>query len=447
MAEHRTVTTQGKFNCYSWLPMSELTRDSVIAVITDYDEHHLHHPHRDPPKHIFKSKCPHEFHMRRKETTETTNVGKRRVVDADELIVELSDSVRTMYAGWSMKWEFQTATGRNRGSAVQVIQQGMTTLHGEPLDLKTLTVGKPMVVRKLLEEAVDTTLYFQIVWTREDPGSGLIALRRLMAQTRAKMVEAFKSPSIDITRLVFDSKRSGTPKHLYVYSNVLRQFEYFEKCHSPEYSETQHLDRSADHDERTYCGDSDEEWDLDSEEDFEPEKNTAFKATIHVKDVSRRTYRAFIDYAICGALHFAPLLSAYGQYYQETSLTAAKTGKKKQPTSWPVWAKAHSTTHTDVTGCKTFTSPKSLYRLADMLIIPELKEICHKQIIESLEKSTVIAELQSPLFEQHRELRLAAYKSMQKNWRTFSGSELVPLFTCLPEEEAVIVVNYLLKEP
>lgn len=438
MAENRTVTTRGRFDCIVRLWNSD-THKSVLAVTSSADNHHLYHPDRDPQKHDFTSKCPHEFRLHRQKTTVA---GSQEV--KDELVVHLSDSVRTMYDGWNMEWEFCIVRDR----ATEVIHRCVTTPHSDPVEWKTITLGNTKSICELFEDMhVARRIHFKIIWSREDPASELITLKRSMTQMRTKLFETFKSPSIEITRLVFDSKPSGTAKCLYVYSNVLERFEYFQKCHSPEYSETHHLDKSRDHEEGIYCGDPEEEWDSDSEDDYEPEKNTTFKATIHVANVSRRTYRAFIEYAICGALYFAPLRSAYEQYCQETSLADAESGQMQQQTSWPDWAEAHCTTHTDVPGCKTLTSPKSLYRLADMLIIPELKDICQKQIINSLEKSTVISELQSPLFEQHRELRLEAYKTMQNNRRSFSGSELVPLIRYLPVEEAIIVADYLLEDP
>ncbi|KAH9823898.1 hypothetical protein DFH28DRAFT_227822 [Melampsora americana] len=134
----------------------------------------------------------------------------------------------------------------------------------------------------------------------------------------------------------------------------------------------------------------DEEWDSDSD-NVEPKKDDRFKATIHVTDTSRRTYRAFIEYAICGALYFAPLRSAYKQYCTTPPGQSIHT----HHTPWPEWAEAHITSHTIVPGFKTLSSPKSMYRLADMLIIPELKAICQKQIINSLDGRNVISEIRS----------------------------------------------------
>lgn len=438
MTENRTVTTRSRFDCLERLWRSDKHK-SVIAVITSADKNHLYHPQRDPQKHDFTSTCPHKFRLHRQSTTVA---GRQKVADYDELVVHLSDSVRTMFDGWNMEWEFYII--RQRGT--QVIHRCMTTPNSEPVEWKTITLGKAESIRKSLEEmGVDGKVQFKVVWSREDPALLSRNIEReadkKITQMRTKMFQLLQSPSAEITRLVFH-ERNGTVKYLYVNSDVLNQYEYFQRCHSRQYSEsqTQHLCRPRTAGEEIECEDSDEEWDINEPEDnYEPKKNTAFKATICVAGTSRQTYRAFIEYAICGALYFAPLRFAYHQY----RLAAYKNGR--QPIPWPEWAEAHCTTYTNVPGCKTLTSPKSLYRLADMLIIPELKDICHRQIIDCLDVTNVLIELDHPLFVHHQELRLAAYKTMRNNWRSFSAPQLVHLFTCLPKDESTIIVNYLLE--
>ncbi|EGG08683.1 uncharacterized protein MELLADRAFT_104839 [Melampsora larici-populina 98AG31] len=114
-------------------------------------------------------------------------------------------------------------------------------------------------------------------------------------------------------------------------------------------------------------------------------------------------------------------------------------------TPWPQWASTNCTRHTVIPGFQTLTSPKSLYRLADMLIIPELKATCHKQIIESLAEYNVISETKSSLFAQHEELRVEAYKLIRQNWQKYWGPEIVPSITNLSPEEASLFFKHVLK--
>ncbi|EGG12197.1 uncharacterized protein MELLADRAFT_89349 [Melampsora larici-populina 98AG31] len=338
-----------------------------------------------------------------------------------------------MYAGWNLEWEFHV--NRPCGSVAQVISQGKVTSHVNPVEWNTIAIGRPLEVKKFLDEAGVVlchdlraqALHFTMIWSRKDPASELDALKREMAQMRAKMFEILKSASIDtsVTRLVFHSKISGTAKHLYVCSSILEHIEYFQKRYSPEYSETQHLDKSENHDDGIYCDDSNEEWDSDSD-DFEPKK------------ASRDKHIGPLFSMQCAALYFAPLQSQYQEYCKKNSLLSSEIGQLHQQ-----WAEAHCTTHTNVEGCKTLTSPKSMYRLADTLMIPELKKICHKQIIDSLDKSNVMCELRSTLFEQHQGLRLSAYDAMCTNWHSFPASEISRLIKYLPKEESIIVIEYI----
>lgn len=179
------------------------------------------------------------------------------------------------------------------------------------------------------------------------------------------------------------------------------------------------------------------------------------------------------------ALYFAPLRSAYRRYCETPFIQLPESGRSSEElrAPWPQWAKAHSTPHTVVPGVKTPSSPKSLYRLADskqistlynqcrpmhqsfmndfwctsfwwnqVLIIPELKAICYKQIINSLDMRYVISEINNSVFQQHEELRVEAYKFMRKNWRTLSSSELTSLLTQLSPEEAGLLVQHTLMD-
>ncbi|EGG11388.1 uncharacterized protein MELLADRAFT_90887 [Melampsora larici-populina 98AG31] len=451
--ESRTVAAQGFFENLASLLTPDYTHvGGIVATMRSGCEHHLYDPRYSPAQQMYSTDCPHEFRLQRRKTTtavEGLPTGQLSSLEfqkliSDELVVLISNSVYKMYADWNMSWKFRIDSGER----MQKLKVPMITPSSDPVEWKTITVGNALGLKQLLEHpGCDGKIYFGVCWFRADPPfllnntqRELIGLKRAMKQMRSTVFEAFKCPSIDITRLVFRSNRNGNFKKLI--------------SHSPEYAESRYTDGNlleADEvgnlGDGMYCDDSDEEWDSDSD-DHETEKNYAFKATIRVTGTSRRTYQAFIDYATCGALYFAPLRSAYRRYCETPFIELSESSQSPEElrAPWSQWAKARSTPHTVVPGVKTLSSPKSLYRLADMLIIPELKAICYKQIINSLDMRYVISEINNSVFQQHEELRVEAYKFMRTNWRTLSSSELTSLLTQLSPEEAALLVQHTLMD-
>ncbi|EGG11391.1 uncharacterized protein MELLADRAFT_59547 [Melampsora larici-populina 98AG31] len=504
MVETRSVTTQAYFDDLDALWKSDgETHKRLVGVNHVADEHCLHDSHRDPPEHRFELRCPHQFYLQRQETTTALNtvpMGQSLSVEeswvSDELVFHLSESVRTMYTGWSMSWcvllievtliPLQIATTqRAQHQVFSPSRRRIANLQsGDPVEWKTITVGETMDVKRLLQQpGTENDIYFRATWSCSDTASllhstqrDLDSLTQAMKQMRKTVIETLDRPLSSITRLVFCSKRNGAVKNfLNTSKNVsvklsLPSHEYIRLSltyltllfrvypgHSSEYSESQLVeepplkDEEGDQVEEMSCGDSDEEWDSEPE-DHEPESE---KVPIHILMLlskrpfvsrtsrysigcfSRRTYQAFIEYAICGALYFAPLRSAYEEYCERTSLVASKTGEDptKQPrTLWAEWAEVHSTPHTVVPDFKTLSSPKSMYRLADT--------ICHKQIIGCLSVRNLISEIHCPLFEQHQELRVDAYQLVRKSWKSFTSSELTALIAPLSQEEAALVVQH-----
>ncbi|EGF97014.1 uncharacterized protein MELLADRAFT_89791 [Melampsora larici-populina 98AG31] len=517
LPETRTVTTSGVLNKPTRFLRTENPADEVFTRL-NY-QHCLHDPRRSPADHVYSTRCPHEFRFQ-KRTTRTEAIPSAtgplppvedEKVVVEELVVHLSDLVYQMYAEWTMSWEF-TVLGMY-DDQIHIINHATITPYSDPAEWKTITVGsvKDILGRFKGSHGLEWSRQEISLATFDKTRRELDDLKKAMLQTRNTLLETFQEPSIDMTRLVFRSKHGETFKHLYVPSRILTRFEYFQKFgltglllaypgHSPEDSESQRLDkakRKRDEaemlTEELPCNDSDEEWDSEPD-NSEPDKSSGFKATIHVDGTSRRTYQAFIDYAICGALHFAPLRSAYQQYCENPSVPAPESGQlpklenvqsqqlkphlsqepkneqsqqlkphlSQEPKNeqsqqlepsqapqlipWPEWAEAHCTPHTVVPGFKVLSSPKSLHRLAHTLNIPELKAICHKQIIDSLEVGNVISEIQSPIFKQHEELRVEAYKWINKNWQSLTTSDLISLVKNLSEEEATLLVEYTLDD-
>ncbi|EGG11711.1 uncharacterized protein MELLADRAFT_102329 [Melampsora larici-populina 98AG31] len=529
LPETRTVTTSGVLNKPTRFLRTENPADEVFTRL-NY-QHCLHDPRRSPADHVYSTRCPHEFRFQ-KRTTRTEAIPSAtgplppvedEKVVVEELVVHLSDLVYQMYAEWTMSWEF-TVLGMY-DDQIHIINHATITPYSDPAEWKTITVGsvKDILGRFKGSHGLEDVLYFKIKWSRQEISLAtfdktrreLDDLKKAMLQTRNTLLETFQEPSIDMTRLVFRSKHGETFKHLYVPSRILTRFEYFQKCHSPEDSESQRLDkakRKRDEaemlTEELPCNDSDEEWDSEPD-NSEPDKllsmsmapRTQFPPYMNVLILYDTHCDIVVDEHIkhssimqSAALHFAPLRSAYQQYCENPSVPAPESGQlpklenvqsqqlkphlsqepkneqsqqlkphlSQEPKNeqsqqlepsqapqlipWPEWAEAHCTPHTVVPGFKVLSSPKSLHRLAHTLNIPELKAICHKQIINSLEVGNVISEIQSPVFKQHEELRVEAYKWINKNWQSLTTSDLISLVKNLSEEEATLLVEYTLDD-
>ncbi|EGG05919.1 uncharacterized protein MELLADRAFT_116687 [Melampsora larici-populina 98AG31] len=370
-----------------------------------------------------------------------------------EVVFHLGETFLNTYG--NSKWAVKLCFGCHRAGELKMFRKIRLNPPNELVEWKTITVGKATEIVKWYDEAAHyEALYFKVLLTRQVSSDNFMismerelkGLKEAMSQMRTTL-GSFQCPSIDITRLIFHPKRGGTIKNLYVPSHILTKFEYFQSLHSQEYSETSQTDESPfPSDQLTrqdvgevFAEDSDDEWDID-EDPREPQKSDKFKATIHVTDTSRRTYQAFIDYAFCGALYFAPLQSTYRQVKLECQIDTLPFP------AWPTWAKAYSESHVIVPGYKTLTSPKSLYRMADMLLIPELKSICRRQIIRFLQDDNVVSEIMSPLFRQHEELRMSAYEYVKKNWDSIAKrGEMSRIFTNLSRKEAALIGETLFK--
>jgi hypothetical protein len=77
--------------------------------------------------------------------------------------------------------------------------------------------------------------------------------------------------------------------------------------------------------------------------------------------------------------------------------------------------------------------------------MPELKALCYKQIVESLDVRYVISELNSSVFQHHEELRVAAYKFMRKNWKSYESKDIASFIKNLSQEEALLVSDHILQ--
>ncbi|KAH9814219.1 hypothetical protein DFH28DRAFT_895392 [Melampsora americana] len=433
---------------------------------------------------MYRTDCPHEIRLKRRKIKRMVRIkqsssSQMEEVEDDELVIILSDSVHEMYPEWTMYWEVSLHryhsdghTDSNAESETEglygILNEPVVKPESDPVEWKTIIVGKTRDIQSWLERnsVVEDTLGFEVSWSLSSLNKTqreLDGLKKAMMQTHSTLLESFKQPSVDLTQLIFRSKRNGRVKRLYVPTSVLTQFEYFQGCHSTEYAESQNVDRSCLQmpetpklDERLYSDDSDYGWDSDSD-DPEPPKNAKFKATIHITDTadfnqssSTQTSDSSSPFRI-RALYFSPRQSDFQEYYDQF-LDPDWYGPgsffgeaESRGTPWPQWAQTCCTPHTVVPGFKTLASARSLYRLADMLIIPELNAICLKQIMNDLGVDKVMSELKTSVFEEHEELRVEVYKFMRQHWRSFDSSQIIPFITSLSPEEGVLVFDHILK--
>ncbi|EGG08686.1 uncharacterized protein MELLADRAFT_61730 [Melampsora larici-populina 98AG31] len=391
-----TVETRGKLlHVNNYLSSTTQTND-IVATVTEQDEHRIHEPHCVPAKQVYCTACPHEFWLSRQNPT--TPTGQPSSLASTELIILLSDLVHEMYSNWTMSWE-----------ANRVSSKATVTPYSNPDKWKTIGIDKATMdilwiynslVRICATHAdpgrmlnsghnlqLQETLESTITWSCQEGSVNstyceLDDMKRVVAQMCTILFETYKRPSIDITQLVFWSRRSGKVKNLL---NTFRDQTYLiglsraGLSHLVEYAESQQADGSQLETnetekpaERLYCEDPVEKWDSD-EDNVEHKKLT--------------TYIAFIDYVICGsveilsnvkydchhwhvALYFAPLRSAYQKYCDiiPSSTSKVEESAENPCTPWPEWAETHHTPHTVVPGVKTLTSPKSMYCLANKRI-------------------------------------------------------------------------------
>ncbi|EGG04666.1 uncharacterized protein MELLADRAFT_108298 [Melampsora larici-populina 98AG31] len=424
--EHRTLEINGCFKRFTVLVKSRKTID-VTAFL----------PRIEDPSRSY------EFKLKSRNNDSTTAAGQLAVESSEgdqrELVLHLSKTFRETYSpAWGLLLQF----GIIRAGNFQAFH--LSSLESkDSAGWKTTVIGKASDIVSWFDGiSVHDSLYFKARLFHPEASidvKALISQRRELDDLRRAMrrmrttFEALQRPSIDITRLVFHPKRKGTVKNLYVPSHILTRFDYFQSLHSQKYSETAQTDDSLPPlNEATRQGgegfiyeDSDDEWDID-DDPREPLNTDTFQATIHVMDTS--------------ALYFAPPQSAYRKFVLE-----CKPGDVPIP-PWHEWAEDNITSHTIVPEYKTPTSPKSLYRMADMLMIPELKDVCREQIFDCLNIENVVSEILSPLFQHYQELRISGYEFIQKNWDSVvQRGEMSRILTNLSSEEAVLVNETMLK--
>ncbi|KAH9821519.1 hypothetical protein DFH28DRAFT_522987 [Melampsora americana] len=317
----------------------------------------------------------------------------------------------------------------------------------------------------VLEQSRDVLVLTVYIRNLHDPDtSGLLRARREHRQMVSNLgtflsvhSRLFNDPCLETVRFVFP-QRSGRKKYLYALETVLRSVKYFANLLDSQFSETNYSssddspskpkktkldhpspspsiqalepstftapsnvepsldptiesDTSTDEDSNGWWnGDSDDEAD-DPDHDVEEYEMPAdrFKATILVTDTPYPTYRALLTYMFSGSIKFAPLRSTY---------ISEKRAARKRGEDFETWRSfvEHRSSTIVMTECELNpTSPKSMYILADKLIMPELQKLSKQQIIRSLTPSNIFNEIKTDLCSQHSELRACYSKYLSDN--------------------------------
>ncbi|KAM0754254.1 hypothetical protein T439DRAFT_378313 [Meredithblackwellia eburnea MCA 4105] len=142
--------------------------------------------------------------------------------------------------------------------------------------------------------------------------------------------------------------------------------------------------------------DSDDEWETDHPPTLpveNPGVTPRYKITI--TEAAHSTYHAVLVWIYTGQIRFRRLLSLKGVHFESTSTS---------PLLHPV-------------------SPKSVYRLADFLSLPTLKQLALRQFERNLTPGNAAKELYSPLCRTFLEMQEVALKYTEKNWDRVRASE------------------------
>lgn len=118
---------------------------------------------------------------------------------------------------------------------------------------------------------------------------------------------------------------------------------------------------------------------------------------VEVSETSFKTYQAVLHWLHTGQIHFAPLTSS------------------RYPTT-PSAGRAF-------TPAALTASPKSVYRLADFLVLPCLVSLTLDSIVRQVKVSNAIEELTSDVSALYEPLQAALLKYVAKNWREVKSSE------------------------
>ncbi|TFK27990.1 hypothetical protein FA15DRAFT_701372 [Coprinopsis marcescibilis] len=162
------------------------------------------------------------------------------------------------------------------------------------------------------------------------------------------------------------------------------------------------------------------------------------KTVIIVKDVAYRTYKALLYWLYTGQIVFAPLSSSFhnnlSRSTSETSSLGSQAapgadGGSQQPGSRRVEPPASSRYEWIKNWAREFPnrpepcSAKAVYRVADKIDIPELKERAAQHIIKSLTVDNIGFEIFSPFSATFDEIRKVEITFFLNHWQQIRSSE------------------------
>jgi hypothetical protein len=160
-----------------------------------------------------------------------------------------------------------------------------------------------------------------------------------------------------------------------------------------------------------------DESDADSDcdfEDFEDEAEPPARVTqVPIGGTEYRTWQALLFYLETGVIFFAPLKSSY-------SLGVDKEDSE----SWRAYAHRKRVSYYSIEGNFPFEcSPKSMYALADMIGLEELKEMAFRQIIASLNNTNILHEVATNFAFKYEKVRAAELEYLSRSWPTIRKDE------------------------
>ncbi|EAU85915.2 hypothetical protein CC1G_02938 [Coprinopsis cinerea okayama7 len=160
------------------------------------------------------------------------------------------------------------------------------------------------------------------------------------------------------------------------------------------------------------------------------------KTIIVVKDVAYRTYKAILYWLYTGHIVFAPLSSSFNRKEKETASVASPTtpaadaatssnqlpGAKRTeaPASRAEWIAEWVK---EFPGRPEPCSAKAVYRVADKIDIPELKERAAQHIVKSLTVHNIAYEVFSPFSAVFDEIRKVEINFFLNHWHEIRSSE------------------------
>jgi hypothetical protein len=255
-------------------------------------------------------------------------------------------------------------------------------------------------IYKKLKDHGDSDVVLDIELSVMDSPS---SVRNNLAEANAQI---FNQPELSDVAFVFQSPgEKAARRFLYSRKRVLcHQSNYFIGMFafstSVGHSEPSRVSGTAARTDIVDDCDSDNDSDDDSKSDLESRNDISH---VPIRTTAYRTWRALLFYLETGCIFFAPLRSSY---------PGSSTVE-----SWRSYAHRNRFAYNEINGDYPFEcSPKSMYALADMIGLEELKAIAFTRIKASLSRKTILQELSSPFTMKYKEVRSHQLEFLRSRW-------------------------------